>query len=145
MNFKQFLNSWILLNFKKYTLNFILKFSTLNLSEKLQSHFFTGTETLNSDKSDSNQCYSVILNFTECYQYLKIHEFYWILNVQVLNSQSMMGRNQWSWGAFSRAKLGHDGLRGGNSGTIRYDTRCYFNVRSKADISQLNLPHGTDN
>ena len=28
---------------------------------------------------------------------------------------------------------------------LRYDTRCYFNVRSKADISQLNLPHGTDN
>jgi len=28
---------------------------------------------------------------------------------------------------------------------IRYDTRCYFNVRSKADMSQLNLPHGTDN
>ena len=27
----------------------------------------------------------------------------------------------------------------------RYDTICYFNVRSKADISQLNLPHGTDN
>ena len=26
---------------------------------------------------------------------------------------------------------------------IRYDTRCYFNVRSKADISQLNLPHDT--
>jgi len=26
-----------------------------------------------------------------------------------------------------------------------YDTRCYFNVRSKADISQLNLPHETDN
>jgi len=25
--------------------------------------------------------------------------------------------------------------------TIRYDTRCYFNVRSKADMSQLNLPH----
>jgi len=25
----------------------------------------------------------------------------------------------------------------------RYDTRCYFNVRSKADISQLNLPHGS--
>ena len=24
---------------------------------------------------------------------------------------------------------------------VRYDTRCYFNVRSKADISQLNLPH----
>ena len=28
--------------------------------------------------------------------------------------------------------------------TIRYDTRCYFNVRSKADMSQLNLPHGND-
>ena len=32
-------------------------------------------------------------------------------------------------------------------GWLRYDTRCYFNVRSKADIglSQLNLPNGTDN
>jgi len=29
--------------------------------------------------------------------------------------------------------------------TIRYDTRCYFNVRSNANMSQLNLPHGTDN
>jgi len=29
--------------------------------------------------------------------------------------------------------------------TIRYDTRCYFNVCSKANMSQLNLPHGTDN
>ena len=29
--------------------------------------------------------------------------------------------------------------------TIRYDTRCYFNARSKADMSQLNLPHGTNN
>ena len=28
---------------------------------------------------------------------------------------------------------------------LRYDTRCYFNVRLKADISQLNLPHGTYN
>ena len=25
---------------------------------------------------------------------------------------------------------------------IRYDTRCYFNVHSKGDISQFNLPHG---
>jgi len=32
----------------------------------------------------------------------------------------------------------------GGGGTIRHDTRCYFNVRSKADMSQLNLPHGTD-
>ena len=26
-------------------------------------------------------------------------------------------------------------------GMVRYGTRCYFNVRSKADMSQLNLPH----
>ena len=29
--------------------------------------------------------------------------------------------------------------------TIRYDTRCYSNMRLKADMSQLNVPHGTDN
>jgi len=29
--------------------------------------------------------------------------------------------------------------------SIRYDTRCYFNVRSKADMNRLNLPHGDDN
>ena len=29
--------------------------------------------------------------------------------------------------------------------TIRYDAICYFNVRSKADMSQLNLPHGNYN
>ena len=29
--------------------------------------------------------------------------------------------------------------------TIRYDTRCHFNVRSKADTSQLNLPRGNGN
>jgi len=29
--------------------------------------------------------------------------------------------------------------------SMRYDTRCYFNVRSKADTNQLNVPHGTDN
>jgi len=29
--------------------------------------------------------------------------------------------------------------------TIRYDTRCCLNVRSKADTSRLNLPHGNDN
>jgi len=28
--------------------------------------------------------------------------------------------------------------------TIRYDMRYYFNVRSKADMSELYLPHGTD-
>ena len=29
--------------------------------------------------------------------------------------------------------------------TIRDDTRCYFNVRSKANMSQLNLPHRNNN
>jgi len=24
---------------------------------------------------------------------------------------------------------------------IRYDVRCFFNLRSNADMSQLNLPH----
>ena len=28
---------------------------------------------------------------------------------------------------------------------LRYDTRCYFNVRSKADMSRLNPPHGNNN
>jgi len=28
---------------------------------------------------------------------------------------------------------------------VLYDMRCYFNMRSKANMSQLNLPHGTDN
>ena len=26
----------------------------------------------------------------------------------------------------------------------RYDTRCYFNGQSKADMSKLDLPHGTN-
>ena len=29
--------------------------------------------------------------------------------------------------------------------TVHYLTRCYFNVRSKADMVQPNLPHGNDN
>jgi len=28
---------------------------------------------------------------------------------------------------------------------LRYDTICYFNVRSKADMSQFNLSHGNNN
>ena len=31
-----------------------------------------------------------------------------------------------------------------NRNTIRYDMRCDFNVRSEADLSQLNLPRGTN-
>jgi len=29
--------------------------------------------------------------------------------------------------------------------TTRYDTRCYVNVQSKADMSRLNLPYATNN
>ena len=29
--------------------------------------------------------------------------------------------------------------------TLQHDMRCYFNVRSKADMSQLNLRHRTNN
>jgi len=29
--------------------------------------------------------------------------------------------------------------------TILYDTRCCLNMRSEANTSQLNLPHGTNN
>ena len=36
---------------------FCYKISTLILTEKLQSHFAV-TETLNSEKSESNRCYS---------------------------------------------------------------------------------------
>jgi len=32
---------------------------------------------------------------------------------------------------------------GGVLSAVQYDTICYFNVLSKAGISQLNLPHGT--
>ena len=43
----------------------------------------------------------------------------------------------------------HENLRSNDSrwlyDPIRYDTRCYFNVRSKADMNRLNLPHGDDN
>jgi len=31
------------------------------------------------------------------------------------------------------------------SQTIRYDTKSYFNVRSTADVGQVNLPRGTNN
>jgi len=31
-----------------------------------------------------------------------------------------------------------------SSGQLRYDMRCYFNVRSKAGMNQLNIPHGND-
>ena len=49
--------------------------------------------------------------------------------------------NEWKENVESKSK----GMRLNMNKTkvmIRYDTRCYFNVRSKADISQLNLPHG---
>ena len=59
-----------------------------------------------------------------------------ILNVDINN-------DQWLQASLS---VGDGGLGIQSAEMLaRYDTRCYFNVRSKADISQLNLPHGTDN
>jgi len=54
-------------------------------------------------------------------------------------TRAMVFRHQNSKGQMSRSKFFRVVI------TIRYDTRRYFNVRSRADISQLNLPHGTDN
>jgi len=69
-----------------------------------------------------------------------------------VNTASFRG---WSGSLSNNSSLGDDAPQTAPSSvqpffvwltvTIRYDTRCYFNVRSKADISQLNLPHGTDN
>jgi len=38
---------------------FYFKIQYFNFDYKLQSHFFTVTETLNSEKLDSSQCYSL--------------------------------------------------------------------------------------
>jgi len=66
-----------------------------------------------------------------------------------LRISSLAGPRNLAWESnLERCKGGCDynGVCGGDTTlsriTVRYDTRCYFNVRSKADISQLNLPHG---
>jgi len=52
--------------------------------------------------------------------------------MQKLNTQ----HNIWLCCGLSRSFQAH---------TIRYDTRCYFNVLSKADMSELNLLHEPPN
>jgi len=70
------------------------------------------------------------------------HILYWILSATGNQCNSWRaGVTRWC-GLRSRT-VGLRAVAAWN--TIRYDTRCYFNVRSKADISQLNLPHRTDN
>ena len=64
VKFEKKLNFTNFTEFLKCALNFILKFSTLILTEKLQSHFCVITETLYSDKSDSNHCYSKLESVT---------------------------------------------------------------------------------
>jgi len=44
-----------------------------------------------------------------------------------------------------RCELGITVRREQKENTIRYDTRCCYNLHSKADATQLNLPHGTRN
>jgi len=48
----------------------------------------------------------------------------------------------WAAGRASACKNWVVGCRCGYLSGAKVHTRCYFNVRSKADISQLNLPHG---
>ena len=50
----------------------------------------------------------------------------------------------WSWRAMFAGVSSSSQATCPNT-EIRYDTRCYFNVRWKADMSRLNLPHGNDN
>jgi len=44
----------------------------------------------------------------------------------------------------SKIQIGFTFVVPAHLGTMRYDMRCYFNMRSKADMSQLNLLHGND-
>jgi len=48
-------------------------------------------------------------------------------------------------GLFDRLRVGVDVRLCSIVDTTRNDTRCCFNVCSKADMSRLNLPHGNDN
>ena len=48
--------------------------------------------------------------------------------------------NQWRYSLNKNTALAYDTIR-----IPPYGKRCYFNVRSKADMSQLNLPHGDNN
>jgi len=56
----------------------------------------------------------------------------WIITLAAVNNQ-----------------LNNNGTRGHSVARVRVkirnDTRCYFNVRSKADMGHLNLPHGNNN
>ena len=45
----------------------------------------------------------------------------------------------------ARETVDGDLYRYRHANAILHDTRCCFNVQSKADTSQLNLPHGTNN
>jgi len=48
--------------------------------------------------------------------------------------------------ALGRQQIGSENVLNRIYGPIRYEMlQVYFNVQSKADMSQLNLPHGTSN
>ena len=72
-------------------------------------------------------------------QYLRL---YLLFVYGFLMQTTRLPRAVWSWLIYCSfvCRCSLDDLL-----TLRYDTRCYFNVRSKAGISQLNLPHGTNN
>ena len=80
----------------------------------------TSGRSVSSDRSKVGSFF--FLENTNSVDFISIYDLY----VTAASSRSVQGR---------QAKVT-------NNDTIRYDTRCYFNVRSKADMSQLNLPHG---
>ena len=83
-------------------------------------------------------------NFTNYYPILKIFS----LKDSVVNLQQTLFKNSTTLETCRYTTLWNMNVTKWHHSeicTIRYDTRCYFNVRSKANISQLNLPHGTDN
>jgi len=63
-------------------MNFILKFSTSILTEKLQSHFFTVTQTLNSD--NTNQQRSATLEcFLQMLTTVRVRAFFFAAAVKM--------------------------------------------------------------
>jgi len=66
--------------------------------------------------------------------------------VRVKNGLKLISSYKWL-GDEVRRKLEMEKKIATNCGgyeNTRYDTRCYFNVRWKAEMSQHNLPHNTE-
>jgi len=73
--------------------------------------------------------------------------YYTVIIQSAIEKNLLNIKNIWRNGWLFHAPYSHCTfvLKGAQTRQIRYNTRCYFNVRSKADMSQLSLPHGNDN